>query len=266
MRVNSIVSCIAKCQSNDGSRTHHQVWKHTAKYLTKYIEADNYYVITPPNEVEILKQISPSNYIILNENEVVSPEYKKAGGWLYQQFLKIQAASIFGPRVLLWDGDTIPLKNLNNFFFPNESDIQIFKSREHIPEYFATLLHLLELPKRLVNFSFIAQCLPVYSQDVSLFKSFVEQLHNIDWKDAVLNSINSIKQHNKSRAFSEYETLGNFIIQQNLRKIIDTNCLWQRNGWSCIQNGETIEDLTEKEMYFCSFESWQKDGKGLSLK
>lgn len=254
MIINSIVSCITK--------KHHDVWKYTSVYLNKYIKAENYYVISPSHEVNLLKDITPKNFFILNEEDVIPLKYKEQGfwthrwgGWIYQQFLKIEAASVLGPRVLIWDGDTVPLKNMENIFFPTEECVQVFTGEEYHEPYFQTLKHLLHLPKRLVDFSFIAQCLPIYSQDINVFKIFLKTMHKIDWKDAITHSLKCSKTIDR---FSEYETLGNFILQQNLRKIITFNGSWERNGWEHISCWEDINNLTEKDMYFCSFEQWQR--------
>lgn len=240
MILDSVVSC--------ATRKHLNVWKYTSIYLNKYISAKNYYVIVPAVEISLFKDNTPPNFIILNEEEVISRSKIKCGNWIYQQLLKIEAASFLGPRVLIWDGDTVPLRSMNHVFFPNERDIQIFTSTEHHIPYFNTLSNLLNIPQRLVNFSFIAQCLPVYSEDIKCIKTSIETKHNTDWVHGILNATIGGR-------FSEYETIGNFILHNNLRKIIQfPNNKWSRHVWNCVNSWEDINKLTEKDLYFASFE------------
>lgn len=241
MKIDSVVSCATK--------KHIKVWEYTSKYLNKYILAENYYVIVPPDQITLFKDITPSNFNILNEEEIVPNP--KCEGWIYQQLLKIEATSIFGPRVLIWDGDTVPLKPMSDVFFPEEDIIQIFTSSEYHVPYFNTINHLLNIPSRLVDFSFIAQCLPVYSKDIQYLKTCIEETQDKQWVNAIINAIRDTGR------FSEYETIGNFILHNNLRKILkfSHSTQWGRHVWHRINKWKDIDNLVEGDLYFASFET-----------
>ena len=65
-----------------------------------------------------------------------------------------------------------------------------------------------------VPFSFVSQCLPVYSDWVIEFKKVIEHLHDKNWFDAILDNTNL----NQLSGFSEYETLGTFFVNNYKEK------------------------------------------------
>ena len=242
MKINSVISC--------STSKHLNVWMYTSKYLTKYVHAENYYIIVPSSEVNMFKDNTPSIFKILNEEDIVSKEFRsKAGTWIYQQFLKMEASRTLGCRNLIWDSDTVPLKSMSDIFFPNKTDIQVFQSDEYHEPYFTTLHKLLDISKRLVDFSFIAQCLPVYSDDLELLKDSIENIHKKNWLQALIDATNSTGR------FSEYETIGNFVKYKNIRNIIPFNGDWRRHIWREVKKFSDIDNLIDKELYYASFET-----------
>jgi FkbM family methyltransferase len=114
-----------------------------------------------------------------------------------------------------------------------------------------------------VPFSFIAQCLPVFSDWVKEFKKYVENLHNKDWFDAILDNTNL----NQLSGFSEYETLGTFFVNNYIGNLLFNKSKWERNG-NLLCPIDKIYDFTviSDSPSFVTYESWQPSTALPSLK
>ena len=132
-------------------------WLYSSRYIKKYISATSYEVIVPESHYLIFKTLTIEPWIVISENEIspfLNLEYVKKkipfdnqyrAGWYLQQLLKIQAILNDGEinsRILIWDSDTIPLKNLNFFI---EDKVIFFTGTEHHIPYFDTIKKIVEI-------------------------------------------------------------------------------------------------------------------------
>ena len=78
-------------------------------------------------------------------------------GWYYQQFLKMQySVSCPNEYYMVWDGDTIPCREVN--MFHEESGKPYFDLKhEHHPEYFETMGTILPGFHKVIGKSFISE-------------------------------------------------------------------------------------------------------------
>jgi FkbM family methyltransferase len=241
-----------------------EVWKYTSRSLLQNIESEEYILIVPEEDILIFKDCTPNNFNIQSEINYIGRIKKYLNkltlentNWYIQQFIKLQA--LYENRnnkkediILLWDADTIPLKRL---FFEKNNKLVFYKGSENHSPYFFTIRKLLGLEKK-VNFSFIAQCMPIRSGWIEEFFNFIEKKHNKNWFNAVFSSIN----FSEKNSLSEYEILGTFIYENYLNDITVIDNRWQRFGKSLIGNVKNINKwhyyFLLKRFDYISFESW----------
>lgn len=255
-----IHSIISVCCKRDSA-----VWQVASQGIIDNLEAKNYYVIVPEGEVSHFECISPAQYEVISERDILPnlntlliekylPEaYKYRSGWYLQQLLKIAAlkklSSDSEGLMLIWDADTVPLKKLN--FFKDGRCIY-FMGSEHHPPYFNSLERLLNL-KKSVNFSFITQCFIFKAKWIKEFITELETLHGMIWHQAILEK--SDLTH--PSGFSEYETLGNWLMVRHKSEIAFNTSKWERFGSSrCGLKKLRQYEAAHPEIAFISFESW----------
>lgn len=212
------------------------VWEVAHKNIVRYIDSENYYVIVPDVDYTKFKEITDSKYFIKKESEILAysksdirqllpKKHKGIAGWYYQQFLKLELTrSLNNGYVLIWDADTIPLKNLK-FISEAQEPIYYFGNENHVP-YYEFNNRLLNLEKKFLK-SFIAQCLPVHTNDVI---DLVQQIESTYQCDFVRSIINCIDPNGSLQQFSEYELVGNFVMSKKEGNINLQPGLWERNG------------------------------------
>jgi hypothetical protein len=250
-----------------------RTWMFTSPEIRRRIAGDNYHVIVPDNEVSLFREISDSAFTIIRETEFFDglsidyvrqrmPDYnKERSGWYYQQLLKIQALLRLpadGDDVLvIWDADTLPLVDID--FIEPDGKLRYFRGTEHYLPYFETIDRLIRM-KKIVDFSFIAQCFPIRRRWIIELVETIESRSGKPWYDTILDSID----FREECGFSEYETMGTFITYKYLSEITICNLPWERHGgrkydlaalhdWDCVAGG----------VCFVSFESWDRPGPPL---
>jgi hypothetical protein len=245
-----------------------EVWKIASKYIIKNIDSKSYKVIVPENEANFFKKISHEPFEVLSESiykkrfgsEIKKRLSKKIStqyGWYLQQFIKLAAAEHYDSDkiILIWDADTIPLKNL--VFINNLGQLNYYKAIEYHKPYFETIKRLLQLTKK-VKFSFIAQCFVFKTSWLHEFLYEIEKIHGKSWDIALLDSIN----FEEGNSFSEYETLGTFISQRYADEINFLNDEWLRLGNSKIGHPVFLnQKMIERKLYqydFICFEKWDR--------
>lgn len=228
-----------------------ETWKAASQRIIQYIESEKYIVIVPKDQTELFRKASPVQYIIKNDEDYISSEYRKylaeilasknehGSSWFIQQFLKIAAAveEEANDIVLIWDGDTIPLRKLQ--FYSSEGHLICYRSSEYHQPYFETTMKLLKIG-RIANHSFISQCLPVYSDWVREMLAEIEERSKMPWMEAVCNSITG-----SGNQFSEYETLGNFMLSRYPEMIDFSPNAWERRGGGVYRKGKKISKCEE---------------------
>ena len=253
-------------------------WRYIAPQILSNIQAESYVLIVPDAELAPFRAMTPAKFTVSPESDylggwsidlvrtLMTPELAFRAGWYLQQLVKISALSRGDDDddvVLIWDADTMPLRRLE--FVNPDGSLNYYKNTEQIKQpygdqaidpYFVTLHNLLGLEK-IVNFSFIAQCFPCYVAWAREFIAEIEAKHGCHWIEAIFASADL----SKLSAFSEYETLGNYLQHRHGDKMVITNRPWEHLGSTYIG----IEHMTEKrrqrfgEIYdFIAFEHWQK--------
>ncbi len=133
-------------------------------------------------------------------------------GWYYQQFLKMQyALTCEDEYYMVWDGDTIPCREL--VMFQEESGKPYLDLKhEHHPEYFETMAKILPGGYKVIERSFISEHMLIKTD---IMRQLIETIERNDgfagtkfW-EKIINAIGADKILNSS--FSEFETYGTFV-------------------------------------------------------
>jgi hypothetical protein len=243
-----------------------QTWIYASKQIIKFIPADAYEVIVPKRYLKIFEILSCRGWVVVSEEDLTTDfsvdsikkklptENKSRAGWYFQQLLKIQSlinSANNSERMLIWDADTIPLKKLE--FFIDDKAVFFTGTESHAP-YFSTIKKLLNYEKS-VSFSFIAQCLPVYSTWINEFKKCVENHHKKSWFEAILDNNNLYE----ISGFSEYETLGTFFVNNFLDKMLLNNQPWSRKGGLvCLKKNILGYAVQDDSPAFLSYETGEQ--------
>lgn len=256
-----ISEVICVCSRKDAS-----TWQKSSAYIVKNIASKRYRVIVPDDEAPLFEEISASPFKVIKESKYtdqirdlliqrIPPNNSARIGWYLQQFIKISAARSAQPGeiVLIWDADTIPLKPIN--FTTPEGKLIYYKGSEHHKPYFKTINKLLGL-KKSANFSFIAQCFVIKVEWVHEFCNEIENRFKSTWFEAIINCTDL----NEGSGFSEYETLGTYILDKHADQILMSNNKWSRLGNSLIGSiGGLTEEIAIRmstDFDFISFELW----------
>lgn len=242
-------------------------WTIASRYISENLNSQSFVVIVPEEEIELFSEYSPKIFNVVSEERYVNSfSYKLKDkdfesklhrlGWYKQQFIKMnalreaQGEDIF----LIWDADTIPLKKLR---FVRDQKIGHYRGSEHHQPYFDLIKATLSLEK-VVNYSFVAQCLAVKGIWFSEFVRYVEDKHQLSWIDVFLNNI----RYNLNSGFSEYETLGTFISHSFKDQIFPLQGRWLRHGTEAIGDVTKLEKIRSKIVVrpydFVSFESSER--------
>jgi hypothetical protein len=151
----------------------------------------------------------------LHENDVLPPEFASwmfiprgmdRSGWLKQQLLKLSCDELFSTsHTLVIDSDTIFLQPVQ--FLDGEDPIFYCSSEYHSP-YFRAMREFADVRKQ-VSVSFVSHHMVLPHEVVRDLKRRAEVKHAQPWWAALLRSLSA----NELSAFSEYETVGNFLLQ-----------------------------------------------------
>jgi hypothetical protein len=254
---------IALCCKQDA-----KTWSFANKAIIKFIPAKRYTLIVPDAELELFNEITSRQFHIEPESkyttyfeELLLKKLPEEGGsqsrWYLQQFIKLEILNQLETNqvAVLWDGDTIPLQPIH--FFDGSGKLQYFVGSENHLPYFQTIHNLLNIDRQIL-YSFISQSFPIRTQWFQEFKKVIESRFGKPWFEAILNSIN----FSQSNAFSEYETLGNFIAKNHSNEICFTHEPWLRLGNSVIGDVSLINSSTAQQKLsqyqYVSFEKWDR--------
>ena len=209
-------------------------WKLAGPQLIALVPALEYWLIVPDDQVQEFVRSSPAEYKIFPESVFIQDFAEKfnrfAGGstrrgWYLQQLIKLEALSRAShlDRILIWDADTIPLREIS--FFDSQGNCQYFFGSEYHLPYFENIDRLLGLDKTILG-SFIAQNFPITGKQIESFFSYIEKRHEKKWWDAVIESID----FGELSGFSEYETLGTFVSSFDKKPLTMQPGVWSRDG------------------------------------
>ena len=259
---NNISQFVSVCHNKNAD-----VWKIASKYIIKNINAKNYSVIVPDNEVELFKSISHPIFNVIEESKyltdfkyfdkLIPHNYLSRKGWYIQQYLKLAFSKDLDDNeiILIWDADTIPLKKLN--FINKKGQLLFYTGKEFHSPYFTLIKNVLNLNKAIEG-SFISQCMPLKVSWVHHFYKQLENTHKMKWDYILFSNID----YSEDSGFSEYETLGTYIFNHFPNEVQLIKNKWSRYG-NDFTNG--IRTLNPVLIYFLSlrfdyisFEAWHK--------
>lgn len=207
-------------------------WQVAARKLLEHVDASSYEVIVPNDEVALFRHATPSAIQVIPEvfycgkrdlahlRERFPEAMGRRAGWYLQQFLKIEAIRR-DPRdvnCLIWDADTVPLRPMA---FEDEAGRLIYRTGLHRPAihqpYFDLIESLLGITRE-TDSSFISQCFPVRSAWVREMCAALAERHRVEsWWDAI---VDFIARHPSGCGFSEYETLGSWVLRHHRDEVV----------------------------------------------
>lgn len=137
-------------------------------------------------------------------------------GWYYQQFLKMQYAYACDDEYyMVWDGDTIPCREIKMFEKETGKPYLDLKYELH-QEYFDTLSIILPGFKKVIERSFISEHMLIKKD---IMKEMIEKieandsLHGTRFWEKILDAIPAEKISTSS--FSEFETYGTYVVVEH---------------------------------------------------
>lgn len=204
--------------------------------LAKNLPSDNITIISTSPADQYIKEFGLSDAVtFLDENSILSFNTvhstlakhmqvlleneelpRRATGWYYQQFLKMQYAYLCNDEYyMVWDGDTIPCLPIEMFHPENNAPYMDLKNEYH-EEYFTTLSKLLPGMRKCIKPSFISEHMLFNTSIMKQLIETIERNGNIEGKafwEKIFHSIQPEKIANA--AFSEFETYGTFVCFTN---------------------------------------------------
>ena len=234
----------------------------STKYICEFILARKYVVLVPKKDYEYFASLNLRQFKIVSEDKYehianVLREKSIGGrfGWYFQQFIKMSELDEGEDSDinLIWDADTVPLKELS---FERNGKLFFYQGKEYHPPYFELIKNLIN-EEKLVQTSFIAQCLPYRVKWFRNFKASLKTDIDTQWYHKLIELIN----FKEGSGFSEYETLGTYAVKNFNDKIeiSDNTQNWYRYGNSligCSDNLDHYRNKLNKKYDFISFESW----------
>jgi Family of unknown function (DUF6492) len=238
--------------------------------VLQQIRASSYAVVVPGRDLPSFKAVLPGEVDAIAE-ETLLPAWSVGriadslpsavaprGGWYLQQFLKIEAIRQLagGEEALIWDGDTIPLRPMNFKDTDDRIGFYVGRGERHEP-YFDTLRRLLGL-ERVMPESFIAQSMYVRVNWIHSLLEAIMQRTGKAWVDSILACISGIDPSE----FSEYETLGTFVVSSFPREVFLIDRPWYRWGMAHFGGIDRVSELGLQKLSriydYVALERWDR--------
>ena len=133
-------------------------------------------------------------------------------GWYYQQFLKMQYSAVCSDEYyMVWDGDTIPCRQLNMFQEGSEKPYLDMKHELH-QEYFDTISRILPGFRKAIERSFISEHMLIKTEIMQNLIKDIEKNQSLAGEKFWQKIINSIPAEKiTDSSFSEFETYGTYV-------------------------------------------------------
>ena len=247
-------------------------------FIKKNIKANDIYVVTKKVGAAVKKSLPMCTFI--DENSIIkgldfdsvreelakySPVSKNTG-WYFQQFLKYACAYICkNPYYLVWDADTIPLRNID--FFDKKGRPFFNLKREYVDYYFYTIKNLFGYDKKTKE-SFISEhmlfdrdIVKEMCQSIAAGDSFPKKLF---WKKILNASFDFARCHESAqRNFSEYETYGVYCDYKYPKRYAKRKLATLRYGSEYLGDNPSAEvfEWAAKDFDTISFERYEKNKK-----
>jgi hypothetical protein len=242
------------------------VWAVSHKHILQFIDAKDYVVYVPDDEVAAFQAVSDPRFRVVGETSLIGnlmtrlqvcmPDgAMQRAGWYLQQMIKIAAlADVPDDEVaLIWDAVTVPLKRLE--FVDGAGRVLHYRGAERHKPYFRTLKRILGL-RRQSRYSFVTQCIAVKGAWVRGMKDLAERKHGAVWDEVFLSQTD----FTQPSGFSEYEMLGSYAKKRHRREFRATNRKWCRSGNSMFGGIENLDATAARSAAvsydFVAFEKW----------
>ena len=241
-------------------------WRAAQERTSRFIPSREHVLVVPDDSAEEFSEATNGSIKVEPESLHIAPyedrlryELRRIGeerryGSYVQQLIKLGAlrGRPDGERLLIWDADTVPLRNLE--FFMADGRVRFFaEHRAHEP-IFVQVERALGLQKATKR-SFIAQCFPIRSEWANAFFAVLEESGQ-PWYTRIISSI----PFDRGSALSEYELLGTFIADRFGEHIKWTSDPWLRNGYRFARiDGDSV-DLSKvpSDVYFLALEDYDR--------
>lgn len=205
---------------------HKDIAKLAIEYLRKNTTAAKFYIISTNDVLKNFEYMKDDLELHLIDEDKLIPgitlnrikEYlvehagnSKQAGWYFQQFCKMAACYIpdISSHYLVWDADTVLLKPIS--FFSDDAKVLVNPGIEHYQPYFDTIDTILGI-RNFAGYSFICEhlmfCAAYMRELIDAINAHVRSDRHWVWK--IMDSIKPDDLGNKG--FSEFETYGNFIL------------------------------------------------------
>lgn len=258
---------------------HKDVWKLTSQLLPKFVEADEYIVYVPQEEVSEFGTITNSQIQVVSEKllgclyeDDIRKRLQTVGnesrfGWYFQQFLKIEALEKSDADVtIIWDADCVPVSKIN--LLSDDGFPKYLRATEFHQDYFACVEKLLGLSRK-QNFSFIVPGFPMPKGWIKNFLEDIQKYNNgLKWYEALIQAID----FSQMSGFSEFETMGTWVFHNHLDEIIAAEYKWERFGQSKFGLAKNLDHLKvmelgkAKNLDVISFENWDLKPRFMRIK
>ena len=249
-------------------------WAIASPKIVKHICASQYVVVVPNRFCEEFAKASDPAFEVHPEESYVSRasfEFiasslsanrltaKMSPNWFYQQFLKLEASrSLDRKKILIWDSDTVPLREIE--FFNADGTINLFIGDEYHAPYFTLISEVLGAD-RIVNGSFIAQCLPFYSDVLQRLIDIIQERYGSNWIQGLMAVVSDLSSKGVRCSLSEYELLGTFMCLDHPEGLVARTygpTEWSRAGTKLFGSSRNLEIFSRHpvvlDSHFVAFE------------
>lgn len=257
---------------------HLDVWALTSRLLPSMVPADRYTVYVPEAAVGEFRRVTDERIKVESDgilgasfSEELAERLRSAGNsarysWYLQQYLKIEALRLSQAELRgIWDADCVPVQPIR--LFSDGGRPQYALSDEHNPRYFDVTERLFGL-RQIAPGSFIVPGFPLKGAWLVEFLKELELAHGCTWYEALMRSTDFALQS----GFSEYETLGTWIVSRYGGESDRAQYTWERFGSSRFGSAsrftpDEIVALAERNgIDVVSFEAWDRRGVRSTLR
>ena len=170
-------------------------------------------------------------------------------GWYYQQFLKMQYAFLCEDEYyMVWDGDTIPCKEVV-MFQPESGKPYLDLKHEYHAEYFETMAKILPGFHKVIERSFISEHMLIRADIMRALITDIEKNESIPGEkfwEKIINAIPPEKIQDSS--FSEFETYGTYVAL----KYMDVYKLREWHSFRQAGNFYSIDTISDRDFKWLS--------------
>lgn len=228
-----IFDCFLACRLRDAP-----VLTAAVSGIRRYFRVNNVYVGITMRHATHLQKLLGKKAIVIPEEEILPelrltdlrranlPHFPGVAGWYYQQFLKFAFAEKSSlPFCLIWDADTVPLREIT--FFDEKERVYLTDAEEYHPAYFATFENMFGY-KAPSKRSFISQHIMIETKMLSemLAEFRMRCASSNHWSYYIVNNL--AKTSDGKNLFSEYETYANYMLAKHPERISFRSLRWKR--------------------------------------